>query len=430
MDTPDSNVSPPNSAIPPPQSQTTTPNEPAEDTTEKTLDETSTAEEDPIRKRLKDETLRRTNKEITPRGWQLDVAMALIEGKDAVVVAGTGEGKTLAFTLPLFNRTQYQKNRIMLVISPLNMLEADQRESFKKLGLKAVVINHETYHDGMEEIQAGGCDIILTSPEMCLTSERFRTFLSDPKFGAQIMMIVVDEAHCIVNWGKSFRKTYRELGNLRALIPNPVPVLATSATLTPDDITIVRDVMLIDAAKSYFINLGNDRPNISYEVAIMPSTTTDYSALYELLVDRSTGEERLRRTIIFLDDREEAMAACRQIREDCPPHLKELCDFLHAMRGEGTKIRVFRDFKTGKIYVLVATEAAGMGCDIRDIELVIQWGVCSDLATWLQRAGRAGRDPTIKARAIMFVPASTFHERAPAEGGKESTKDQRKAKEL
>lgn len=242
-------------------------------------------------------------------------------------------------------------------------------------------------------------------------------------------MVVIDEAHCISQWGGDFRKDYGQLERLRAFFPSHVPFLATSATLTPPALRDVQNHLGIELDKAFFLNRGNDRPNVCMSVQHVKSPT-DYDAILPLLSSTSeapTAVEHLRKTIVFVNSVIGSQALARHIKEQLPEALRGCVDVLHAQRTPRAKRRVMKNFRDGKTLILIATEAAGMvshahshveqelmtdgpaqGADIPDVEQVIQLGVPSSLAVWIQRAGQAGRDKTLKARAILLVEPSVF----------------------
>ncbi|KAG1725990.1 Chs5p-Arf1p-binding proteins-domain-containing protein [Suillus lakei] len=201
-----------------------------------------------------------------PYSWQLDVSEALLLGLDCSVIAGIGAGKTMPFVLPLLA----QPNKHVLIISPLNALEADQAEKFRDVNLTAVAVNGNSYNQHLhQQLELRKHQVIITSPEMCLNHDKFRGLISSPSFAGHIAAIVIDEAHCISQWGEKFREEYAKLGTLRAFVPSHIPVLVASATLPPSVLVEVRAAMHIDPLMSYHVNLGIDRLNIAWEVRHM-----------------------------------------------------------------------------------------------------------------------------------------------------------------
>ena len=168
--------------------------------------------------------------------------------------------------------------------------------------------------------------------------------------------MVVDEAHCIKQWGAEFRKQYSSLETLRSFVPRGVPVLATSATMPPETLKHVRSVLGITAEKSFHLNLGNDRHNIIPIVWPMDGAAADLAALDFIVC----GRELPLRTIVYFNDKRLAMRACNYLRNLLAPSKAHIVDVLHASRGLRAKKEVMEHFRSGKVRVLCATEAVGM----------------------------------------------------------------------
>ncbi|KAJ7260767.1 P-loop containing nucleoside triphosphate hydrolase protein [Mycena rebaudengoi] len=316
-----------------------------------------------------------------PYEWQIDVSEALILGLDCIVIAGTGAGKTIPFMMPLL----LHREKFVLIISPLKILQGDQEKRFSKMGLPAAAVNGDTF------------------------SRELKTWLRSDVTGQRILGVIVDEAHCMSQWGGDFRPHYALLNRLRSLVPVGIPFLATTATAGASALTDICKGLNMDLDDTYFLNLGNDRPNITPSIVQMKGSK-DYDALNGQLPDPSTvhSPADLPKTITFTNAIKKTQVICRHLRRLYPNLPRNSIDFLHAHRSAKAKRRIMKQFRKGKIRILVATEAAGMGADIPDIELIIQFGVPSSLSVWIQRAGRAGRSPHIRARAIMLVEVSMF----------------------
>ncbi|KIJ15178.1 hypothetical protein PAXINDRAFT_12087 [Paxillus involutus ATCC 200175] len=356
---------------------------------------------------------------LVPYDWQLNVTEALMLGLDCSVIVGTGAGKTMPFVMPLFA----QPNKHVLIISPLNTLEEDQAQRFRKMGLSAVAVNGETYNSQVhQDILSGNYQVILTSPEMCLLHDSFRKLLSDAKLSSMLTAVVVDEAHCISQWGTKFRPEYAKLGTLRALMPTQVPFLITSATLPPLVLADVQTKVHIQTSTSYHVDVGTDRPNISWEVRRMKAAKSDLESLRFMLPKSCGGEgkeDKLTSTLVFSEDISLLMEATEWCRRQVAPELRNQIVCYHSRRTPLAKRIALRLFREGKIKILFTTEAAGMGCDMPHIELVVQFLVPGSLSIWMQRAGRAGRSPSVQARAVLLVQPMVFQMKTSKKAGKD-----------
>ncbi|KAF8341697.1 hypothetical protein F5887DRAFT_1076461 [Amanita rubescens] len=233
---------------------------------------------------------------LKPYYWQLDVAEALILGLDA----GTGAGKSMPFVMPLFAFP----DKMVIILSPLNALEEHQAVRFSGIGLKAVAVNGDTYSkDIHKKFKKRHYNVIITSPEMCLEHVQFRSLLNLNAFAKNILVLVIDEAHCISQWGDKFRKSYADLGTLRAFVPAKVPILATSATLPPVILAQVQKTLLMDSESIFHVNQGTDRPNITWFVRRMTAAKSDLESLSFLIsLDEDGNVISFRQTLIFFDD--------------------------------------------------------------------------------------------------------------------------------
>ena len=285
--------------------------------------------------------------------------------------------------------------------------------------------------------------VILTSPEMSLRHAGFRSVLSDPRFSKYLIAYVVDECHCISQWGGEFRPTYRELSDLRAFVTEDIPILAASATLPQDALSETRRTLGIRAESSFFMNRGNYRSNLHYSAFQMRSQT-DFEALKRFFSKCIQFACDIAQTVIFTDNRMRTQEIGAYVRSLLPPELHGAVAFINALMSAETKRYIMDLFHKGIIRVLIATDAVGMvshglnqqtvqtnlliqGCDIPNIKRVIQFGVPESLSVWIQRAGRAGRSTNVKAHAILLYEASaikTCNRKQAKTGKRHTTKSQ------
>jgi superfamily II DNA helicase RecQ len=212
-----------------------------------------------------------------------------------------------------------------------------------------------------QELNTGKHRVVLTSLEMCLDHPEFSKLLRDAKFTKNVLSIIVDEAHCVSQWGESFRKKYAELGKLRSYVPTSVPFLVTSATLPPPMLDEVLQKLCFSLKQTFIINLGNERLNITPVVCRLRGAARDLGALTFTIDDTScTPEQHLQRTVIFFSSRDLTYKAYKHLQKLLPTDKQDQISFLHSGRTNRARTKVLQDFRDGKVHILCATEAAGM----------------------------------------------------------------------
>jgi DNA topoisomerase-3 len=316
----------------------------------------------------------------TFRPYQEAVCRAVVEGQDVLLVMPTGAGKSLCYQLP-----GLALGGTTLVVSPLIALMEDQVAKLRDLGLRA-----ERIHSGRDrsasrqvciDYLAGRLDYLFIAPER-LSVPGFPEMLAKRKPA----LIAVDEAHCISQWGHDFRPDYRLLGQRLPLL-RPAPVIGLTATATPrvqDDIA----GQLGLAREGRFIH-GFRRTNIAVEVVEMrPSERGD--AVRKILSDRDR-----RPAIVYAPTRKEAEALGASLAEKFPAAA------YHAGMTSYERERVQSGFLSGRLEVIVATIAFGMGIDKPDVRTVIHTGLPGSVEGYYQEIGRAGRDGK-PSRAILL----------------------------
>lgn len=304
------------------------------------------------------------------RPLQRDIIQACLDGRDTLGLMPTGGGKSITFQVP-----GLLLPGLTLVVTPLISLMKDQVDHLRARGIRATAI-----HSGMsrEKVQValdnclyGRYKFLYISPERA-GSETFQEWLQH----LNISLIVVDECHCVCQWGYDFRPAYLDLPKLRELLPD-VPLLALTATATP---AVVEDIIRALAFRPgyAFYQKSFLRPNISYSIRY----SEDKPAMMRHILSRVAGS-----VIIYCRNREQT----RIIYEELTA-LGEQATYYHAgltyLEREMRQGRWMR----GEVRVMVATNAFGMGIDKPDVRLVIHLTMPTSLEEYYQEAGRAGRD--------------------------------------
>lgn len=319
----------------------------------------------------------------------LDLVLA---GRDALVVMPTGSGKSLIYQLAalLLPGTA-------LVISPLVALMKDQIDGLARRHIPATFINSSLeaaeQSRRLRALAEGQYRIVLIAPER-LRNLAFRQAIKH----VPLSLLVVDEAHCLSQWGHDFRPDYLHLAEARHEF-NPPATLALTATATPrvqDD--IIRLLGLPDPAR---LVTGFNRPNLTFEVFSARDTRTKLNLLRDLLTQIEGAG------IIYTGTRRDAEEVAAFARETGGLDVRHY----HAGLDAATRTAVQDAFMAGDLPLVVATNAFGMGIDRPDVRLVLHYNLPSTLEAYYQEAGRAGRDG-LPARAVMlYSPAdSSLHE--------------------
>jgi ATP-dependent DNA helicase RecQ len=304
------------------------------------------------------------------RVGQREVIEAAVAGQDVLGVMPTGAGKSLTYQLPAVLGTG-----LTVVVSPLIALMRDQVASLEKLGVKAVAL-----HSGLsEDEQVQALQKASSVKMLYLAPERLRSkMVLEHLAKISIARLVVDEAHCVSQWGHDFRPDYQLLFEARVALGNP-PVTAVTATATRE---VQRDIALsLQLQDPYTIVTGFDRPNLAYRVWEVLGEASKLEALRDLITRMPKPG------LVYAGTRREAEDLTLELRG---MGVKASC--YHAALETSTRNAVQDAFKHGKLEVVIATNAFGMGVDKKDVRFVIHYRIPGTLEAYYQEAGRAGRD--------------------------------------
>ncbi|KAJ5081611.1 ATP-dependent DNA helicase [Penicillium alfredii] len=321
------------------------------------------------------------------RSNQLEAIDATLGGKDTFILMPTGGGKSLCYQLPSVV-TSGRTQGVTIVISPLLSLMQDQVAHLRKLDIEAFLINGETDKNERSWILsqlsiAGGegLDLLYITPEMINKNQTLVRALEKLHRRNKLARLVIDEAHCVSQWGHDFRPDYKELGEVRAKLPG-VPVMALTATATEN---VKVDVMhnLKMRGCEVFLQSFN-RPNLTYEVRAKGKNDEVLASIAETI----TSSYRNQCGIVYCLSRK----TCEKVAEDLRKKYNLKAEHYHAGMKSEAKTKVQSQWQAGRCHVIVATIAFGMGIDKPDVRFVVHHSIPKSLEGYYQETGRAGRD--------------------------------------
>ena len=311
------------------------------------------------------------------RPKQEEIVNAALAGRDVLAILPTGGGKSVCFQVP-----GMMTDGIAIVVTPLIALMKDQVQNLTDRGIRALCINagmgHKEVDNALNNALYGDFKFLYVSPER-LGTRLFKSYVQE----MNVSYIVVDEAHCISQWGYDFRPDYLQIGKLRELVD--APVIAVTATATPK---VAEDIMeRLQFKQKCLIKSGFERPNLSYIVRRCDDKPGQ-------LLNICNGVDGT--GIVYVRSRKKteelaAFLASNGISSS----------FYHAGLGQQSRTDRQEQWKSGKVRVMVCTNAFGMGIDKPDVRFVVHFDVPDSPEAYFQEAGRGGRDG-LRSFAVML----------------------------
>ena len=302
------------------------------------------------------------------RPMQEEIVSAALDGKDVLAILPTGGGKSVCFQVPAMMR-----EGIAIVVTPLIALMKDQVQNLNDKGIRALCVNAGM---GAREVETvlnnaayGDFKFLYVSPER-LGTRLFKNYVQE----MNISFIVVDEAHCISQWGYDFRPDYLQIGNLREM--TDAPVIALTATATP---AVAEDIMTrLRFEERTLLKTGFERPNLSYIVRKCEDKLGQLLSICSSVA--GTG-------IVYVRSRKKTEELASLLTANGIS-----ASFYHAGLGSDSRADRQGKWKNGSIRVMVCTNAFGMGIDKPDVRFVVHFDVPDSPEAYFQEAGRGGRD--------------------------------------
>lgn len=307
----------------------------------------------------------------TFREGQEELVESILVGRDTFGIMPTGAGKSICFQVPALIM-----RGITLVISPLISLMKDQVEGLNQAGVHAAYLNSSLtagqYQKALGYAKEGRYKIIYVAPERLVT-ESFLDFA----LHADISMLVVDEAHCVSQWGQDFRPSYLKIVEFIEKLPVRPVISAFTATATKEVRDDIIDILLLQNPK--VVTTGFDRPNLYFAVQ---SPKDKYASMKNFL-EMHPGQSG----IVYCLTRKYVEEVYERLKEDGFSVTK-----YHAGLSDGERKENQEDFIYSRAEIMVATNAFGMGIDKSDVRFVMHYNMPKNMESYYQEAGRAGRD--------------------------------------
>lgn len=316
---------------------------------------------------------------------QLEAINATLEGQDAFVLMPTGGGKSLCYQLPAVI-TSGKTQGVTIVVTPLLSLMQDQVDHLRALNIRAKAFSGDVdrveKQDILESFKLRNPELhvqlLYVTPEMINKSAAFLNGLHTLHKNKKFARLVIDEAHCVSQWGHDFRPDYKDLGQVRQQFPG-VPIIALTATATHNVIMDVKHNLSMENCKVF--SQSFNRANLYYDVRMKEKQCVNTIA--KLISEKYAGKTGIVYTLSRKSTEQIAQKLCDQ-------GIK--AKHYHAAMAASEKTQVQRDWQSGRVKVVVATIAFGMGIDKPDVRFVVHQYLPKSLEGYYQETGRAGRD--------------------------------------
>lgn len=333
------------------------------------------------------------------RGNQAAAINATLSGKDVVVLMPTGGGKSLCYQLPALVSSGHTKGTT-IVISPLISLMKDQVFHLRERGIKAEMINSHLSQTEREhafhDLETGELTLVYVSPELLAQSQRVTKCLQKLRSLDKLARIVIDEAHCVSQWGHDFRPEYKQLDALKSRYSG-VPIIALTATANA---RVLLDIQSCLRPQPLVLTQSFNRPNLIYHV-LKKSSKTAVALVAQICHahDEETG-------IVYCLSKKAAEKTAEDLQ-----YQGIRSGHYHAGMSTRDRQMAQDDWQSGKVHVMCATTAFGMGIDKADVRFIVHHSMPRTLENYYQETGRAGRDGQLSHCYLLFSEDDYFRVR-------------------
>lgn len=322
------------------------------------------------------------------RPGQSEIIDAILHHHSVLAIMPTGGGKSICFQVPAL-----MLPGLTLVVSPLISLMKDQVDALMRRGVAAAHLSSaqsaQEQSDVFSQLQQGQLKLLYLSPER-LHSRRFLATIKT----IPVSLLVIDEAHCISEWGHNFRPEFRQIPFLLKHLTTKPKVAAFTATATPSVQADIIASLHLDNPATFVSSF--ERDNLAIEVNYCPSVFSQQLTLLRLI-----KQHRSESGIVYVSSRASAHALAKLITTFYPT---SACGFYHAGLSAEERTAVQESFLTDQLKVIVATNAFGMGIDKSSIRYVVHYQIPASLEHYYQEIGRAGRDRQPSTTTLLYNP--------------------------
>ncbi|KAF4750030.1 hypothetical protein FOZ62_008681, partial [Perkinsus olseni] len=319
---------------------------------------------------------------------QLETINAVLSKRDVFLVMPTGGGKSLCYQIPALVNHEARRGGTTVVICPLVSLILDQETQLSQCGILCAGLTSSTAHtmppaETFKKLFSAKLRVLFVTPERLSASKRLLDLLAGLYKNNLLHGFVVDEAHCVSQWGHDFREDYLQLANIRKTFPG-VPILAMTATAKPEIIGDIMAQLGMPSSSTVVIRTSLNRANISYAVIRKPPKGKMLEALAAKIRELGGGGGS---GIVYCMSKKDCDQVCTELRAYNIKAAVYHADLPQTTRDTNQKL-----WMDNEVQVMVATVAFGMGINKRDVRFVIHYSMPKTLEAFYQESGRAGRD--------------------------------------
>ncbi|KAF8176222.1 P-loop containing nucleoside triphosphate hydrolase protein [Mycena galopus ATCC 62051] len=339
----------------------------------------------------------------------------ILRGISTLLDVPTGGGKTIAFWYALFYHWQPgsmapESQKIVLVVGPLVALLQSQARTLNEKQIPAVAIigKNADLEQQLIDLGQNKFRVGFVGPEMALSAQFQKHVLNQIPFTKNIICLVIDEAHCICEWGtEDFRPEYAELVKLVGRLPTGLPILGATATAPID---IIKDILAnlglpADCAR---VQVSNEKLNLSLSVRILQHEPQSFADLLLAFPDDAEGPGNFEQTLVYANERQEVEKIQDFFRDNAPEIIgKEAFEFYHRNIDDARKESIHQRIDSGELRGISATDALGLGIDFKTIMRVYLWMKPRTFLSAVQKFGRV-RDPKVRGQGVLFITKAMY----------------------